>query len=64
MRTYILRFNRLLGHLLSFNKAWVKDQFSAGLMPRVAEFLLLKAPRALEAYMVEAERMEVTLRYA
>ena len=64
VRVYAARFNRLLGHLPGFDEAWAKDQFSSGLMPRVAELLLLKSPRSLQDYMVEAERVEVTLKYA
>ena len=64
VRVYAARFNRLLGHLPGFDEAWAKDQFSSGLMPRVAELLLFKSPRSLQDFMVEAERVEVTLKYA
>ena len=47
-----------------YDEEWAKDQFASGLAPRVAELLLLKAPRSLQDYMVEAERVEMTLRYA
>ena len=43
-RTYAARFNRLLGHLLNYDDVWALDQFTSGLVPKVAELLLLKAP--------------------
>ena len=64
VRVYAARFHRLLGHLLTYDEAWVKDQFSSGLTPRVAELLLLKSPRSLQDFAVEAERIEVTMKYA
>ena len=64
VRVYAARFHRLLGHLPTFDEAWAKDQFSSGLAPRVAELLLLKSPRSLQDFAVEAERIELTMKYA
>ena len=46
----------------AYNEAWAKDQFSSGLAPRGAELLLLKSPRSLQDFAVEAKRIEVTLK--
>lgn len=64
IRTYAARFTRLLGHLHNYDEGWAQDQFTSGLEPKVAEYLLLKDPQSLQEAMVEAEHIEVTLRYA
>ena len=63
VRTYSARFTRLLGYLPTYDGAWALDQYTSGLVPRVAELLLLKAPRSIEEAVVEAENVEVILKY-
>lgn len=64
VRAYSARFSRLLEHLPQYDDAWAKDLFISGLTTRVAELLLLKNLPNLQDQMVEAERIEITMKYA
>ena len=63
VRAYAARLSRWLGHLPTYDQSWAKDLFAAGLNVKIAELLLLKAPSDLQSMMIEAECIEVTVRY-
>ena len=64
VRAYGARFLVLLGRLPSYDDEWARDTFASGLPTHISELLLLSQTHTLEDMIAQAERIELTHKYA